>query len=321
MHKLASVLIVIGAALAGFIPTQAHAQATRTWVSGVGDDANPCSRVAPCKTFAGAISKTTVSGEINCLDPGGFGAVTITKSITIACEGVIAGIVASGTNGVVVNAPGGVVVLHGLDIDGTGTGLAGINIVAASAVQLHKSRIRNFNAANNNGWGITAAPTAATRIDVTDSIISNNGSASTGGGIRIRPTEAGTVTGALSQVKVLNNAGVGVVVDGSAATGQPMNLAVRDSAVIGNVVTGILSNTGTANALVRVAIDRTTVTGSATGVVSAGTGDITIGFSHVVANSTGVRFTAPATLRTYQTNQIRGNIVDNGTFSDIIPLE
>jgi hypothetical protein len=180
MHKLAPVLIVIGATLAGSIATQAHAQATRTWVSGVGDDANPCSRTAPCKTFAGAFSRTAASGEINCLDPGGFGAVTITRAITIQCEGVIAGIVASGINGIVVNAPGAVVVLHGLDINGVGTGLAGINIIAASAVQIHKSSIRNFNAGNNNGWGISAAPTSATRLDVTDSIISNNGSASTG---------------------------------------------------------------------------------------------------------------------------------------------
>ena len=320
MHKLASVLIVIGAALADSIATQAHAQATRTWVSGVGDDANPCGRTTPCKTFAGAFSKTTIGGEINCTDSGGFGAVTITKAITISCEGVIAGIVVSGTNGVVVNAPGAVVVLNGLDIDGAGTGLAGINIIAASAVQVNKSSIRNF-IGNNNGWGINAAPTAATRMDVTDSIISNNGSASTGGGIRIQPTGTGTVTGAISQVKVLNNAGTGVVVDGSAATGTQMTLAVRDSVVIGNVVTGILSNTGASNILVRVVIDRTTVAGSATGVVSTGNGDVTIGSSHVVGNSTGVRFTAPATLRTYKTNQIRGNIVDNGTFSDIIPLE
>jgi hypothetical protein len=321
MHKLAPVLIVIGAALAGSIATQAHAQATRTWVSGVGDDANPCSRTAPCKTFAGAFSRTAASGEINCLDPGGFGAVTITRAITIQCEGVIAGIVASAINGIVVNAPGAVVVLHGLDINGVGTGLAGINIIAASAVQIHKSSIRNFNAGNNNGWGISAAPTSATRLDVTDSIISNNGSASTGGGIRIRPTGTGTVTGVISQVNVLNNAGTGVVVDGSAATGPQMILAVRDSVVVGNAVTGIVSNTSAANTLVRVAIDRTTVTGNATGVVSTGNGDITIGFSQVTGNSTGVRFTAPATLRTYQTNQIRGNILDNGTFSDIIPLE
>ena len=85
----------------------AHAQATRTWVASVpsgGDDANPCSRTAPCKTFAGAISKTAASGEINVLDPGGFGAVTITKSITISSEGFEAGVLVSGTNGIIINA-------------------------------------------------------------------------------------------------------------------------------------------------------------------------------------------------------------------------
>src|SRR5438045_8019780 len=98
----------------------AHAQASRTWVSGVGDDANPCSRTAPCKTFAGAISKTAVGGEINCIDPGGFGAVTITKSITIKCDNVLAGVLVSGTNGIIVNDSGSgtpgtaIVVLSGL---------------------------------------------------------------------------------------------------------------------------------------------------------------------------------------------------------------
>src|SRR6202011_3799783 len=82
----------------------AQAQATRTWVSGVGDDANPCSRTAPCKTFPGAISKTAVAGEIDVLDPGGFGAVTITKSITIKAVGTVAGVLVSGTNGIVVAA-------------------------------------------------------------------------------------------------------------------------------------------------------------------------------------------------------------------------
>src|SRR6266511_2093873 len=81
-----------------------HAQATRTWVSGVGDDVNPCSRTAPCKTFAGAISKTVSNGEINCLDPAGYGAVTITKSITIDCTGTFGSILNSVTNGVIINA-------------------------------------------------------------------------------------------------------------------------------------------------------------------------------------------------------------------------
>src|SRR3712207_2348146 len=86
------------AVIALVIPASASAQATRTWVSGVGDDANPCSRTAPCKTFAGAISKTANGGEINCLDPGGFGGVTITKSLTIKCAYTAGRGLGSGTN-------------------------------------------------------------------------------------------------------------------------------------------------------------------------------------------------------------------------------
>src|SRR5947207_6028847 len=114
---------------AGFA-TAAHAQATRTWVSGVGDDANPCSRTAPCKTFAGAISKTAAGGEIDVLDPGGFGAVTITKGITIDGNATFASVLGSGTNGVVVNAGAGdVVTLRNLSIDGGGTGLNGVRFL------------------------------------------------------------------------------------------------------------------------------------------------------------------------------------------------
>src|SRR3954471_7964431 len=97
----------------------AYAQATRTWVSGVGDDVNPCSRTAPCKTFAGAISKTAAGGEINCLDPGGFGSVTITKAMTLNCRETIGSIVASGVPGITINA--GVadrVTLRGIQIQG-----------------------------------------------------------------------------------------------------------------------------------------------------------------------------------------------------------
>src|SRR5450631_4581234 len=87
------------------IASLAQAQATRTWVSGVGDDVNPCSRTAPCKTFAGAISKTAAGGEINCLDPGGFGTVTITKAMTLNCKDVgIGSILAAGVPGITINA-------------------------------------------------------------------------------------------------------------------------------------------------------------------------------------------------------------------------
>src|SRR5436305_10497233 len=112
----------------------ANAQATRTWVSGLRDDANPCSRTAPCKTFAGAISKTASPGIINCLDPGGFGAVTITKSITIDCTGTYGSVLASGTQGVIINALStDRIVLRAIDINGAGTtlGTQGVNVVQA----------------------------------------------------------------------------------------------------------------------------------------------------------------------------------------------
>src|SRR5262245_60054141 len=84
----------------------AHAQASRTWVSGLGDDAMPCSRSAPCKTFAGAIGRTIAGGEISVLDPGGYGPVTITKSISIFSDSGSgeAGILANGVNGIIVAA-------------------------------------------------------------------------------------------------------------------------------------------------------------------------------------------------------------------------
>src|SRR5512146_1681863 len=101
--RFSTLFTAIIAACAMLWSAPAAAQATRTWVSGVGDDANPCSRTAPCKTFPGAISKTAAGGEIDCLDPGGFGTVTITKSITIDCRETEGSILASGVTGVVVN--------------------------------------------------------------------------------------------------------------------------------------------------------------------------------------------------------------------------
>ena len=129
----------------GLTALPASAQATRTWVSGVGDDANPCSRTAPCKTFPGAISKTATGGEINCLDPGGFGGVTITKAITIRCDYTQGGVLVSGTNAIVVSAPDTArVILRGLDINGltvpsNGTSLTGVKVLQAKSVKIYNS--------------------------------------------------------------------------------------------------------------------------------------------------------------------------------------
>ena len=128
------------------LPAVASAQATRTWVSGVGDDVNPCSRTAPCKTFAGAISKTAAGGEINALDSGGFGAVTITKAITIDGGSESAGVLGAGTNGVIVNAgPNDVVILRHLDINGVGTGLRGVKFMAGKTLIIEDSKISRFS--------------------------------------------------------------------------------------------------------------------------------------------------------------------------------
>src|SRR5437763_7713478 len=160
MAKFRSVLQMLGLLVMSLAFTSlAHAQATRTWVSGVGDDLNPCSRTAPCKTFAGAISKTFINGEIDCLDPGGYGAVTITKSITLDCTGTFGSILTGAGNGIVINIPVGAndpfrtVRIRGLSINGTGAsgtigtriGLKGISILQASTVTVEDTVISDFS--------------------------------------------------------------------------------------------------------------------------------------------------------------------------------
>lgn len=146
----------------------AEGQATRTWVSGVGDDANPCSHTAPCKTFAGAISKTATNGEINCLDPGGFGAVTIIKSITIDCKGMTGGILGALTNGMIINGPGVVVKIRGVNINGAGNGLNGVKIISAAKVYVEDIVIDGFTLAGISAEG------ADTRVIVNNATIRNN---------------------------------------------------------------------------------------------------------------------------------------------------
>src|SRR3954454_8813789 len=172
--------ILLGSVLGFAIPllTAVSAQAqTRTWVSGVGDDLNPCSRTAPCKTFPGAISKTSAGGEINCLDPNGAGTVTITKSISIVCDYTEGGILASGVNGVIVNAPAGsIVTLKGLDIECFGSGINGIEMINVGVtLHVHKTQIRNCRASGGNGNGLLVANSSGlAQVLVADSYITDN---------------------------------------------------------------------------------------------------------------------------------------------------
>src|SRR5438105_3158488 len=162
----------------------AQAQASRTWVSGVGDDANPCSRTAPCKTFAGAISKTAAGGEIDALDPAGYGAVTITKAITIdGGGGQVASVLVSGTNGIVVqaNAQTDTVILRNLRINGIGTGLNGIRFLSGKALNVENDYIFGFT---QNGIDVALNQTFQASVHVLNSVLKNNG------GVGIRATNA-----------------------------------------------------------------------------------------------------------------------------------
>jgi hypothetical protein len=185
-------------------PQIAHAQATRTWVSGVGDDANPCSRTAPCKTFAGAISKTAPAGEINVLDPGGFGAVTITKSITIRSDHVEAGVLVSGTNGIVINAAAtDTVVLEGLDIDGVGAGLNGVQILGGNTVYVLRCAIRRFS---QSGVNVNSS-TSGIRVVIQDSVINFNAT-----GVNVQGAGGATM---IMNTTIFANSSVGIQVTGA----------------------------------------------------------------------------------------------------------
>src|SRR5688572_1473124 len=163
------VMIVLGAS------ALVNAQATRTWVSGVGDDVNPCSRTAPCKTFAGAISKTATNGEINCLDPARYGAVTSTKSLTIDREDTQGSILASLTNGVIVNITSvtdtqKAVMRRGIAINGAGNGINGVRVLAANTVTLDEVIIHGFN---QHGISVETS-TGNLKMLVNNTIIRNN---------------------------------------------------------------------------------------------------------------------------------------------------
>jgi hypothetical protein len=238
MKKLVSAAIFAVTML--LVGTQfGHAQATRTWVSGVGDDANPCSRTAPCKTFPGAISKTASGGEINVLDPGGFGGVTITKPISIISE-TEGGVLVSGTNAIIINITSPVptintnVYLSGLDIEGLGTGLSGVRIISGGTVHINKSVIRGFkSAAVGNGNGIAVVPSAVdVRVLVSNTRISNNVT-----GVLVQPTNGRKATVLLDRVTLDNHTANAV---DTFTDGAVVDLS---NSVISNNFRGVLAHT------------------------------------------------------------------------------
>jgi hypothetical protein len=301
--------IAIAAAAAGW-SAPAFAQATRTWVSGVGDDVNPCSRTAPCKTFAGAISKTAAGGEINCLDPGGFGAVTITKSITINCLYTEGGVLAGG-NGIVVNdsltaTPGtAVVFLRGLDFFGVNPPSNGVRITSAAEVHIEDSTIRRFNAANS--FGVSFQPASATQLFITRTTIANNGNGATGGGILVQPTgAAGSGRVVLRDVLLQNNANNALRVDTTGNSGPGVSVFIERSQFMSST-NGISVNVPSSNA--QLMINESLIgLNSGTGItVTGAAATARVSNTTITGNATGVTAAGGATINTYGNNRNDGN--------------
>jgi hypothetical protein len=286
--------------------TAAQAQATRTWVSGVGDDVNPCSRTAPCKTFAGAISKTAAGGEIDALDPGGFGAVTLTKSIVIdGTEGAGFGsILASGVNGVNVNdsataTPGTIkVTLRNLSINGAGTtlGVNGVNFTSGKHVSIEDCVIQNFsNAGVNVNFGASPAGVSPL-LTVRDTIIRNI----TGDAIRATTTAAGqtAIVFATNVTATRNGNGVHLLLGGRAV--------ISGSNFSHHTGTGVALEGGS-----EAFLDGNTMASNVNGVSTSGAGTNAKLCNNTIVRNTGagVIFSASGTANSCQDNKI----IDNGS--------
>jgi hypothetical protein len=298
-------------ALFALAQTSAQAQATRTWVSGVGDDANPCSRTAPCKTFAGAISKTAMNGEINCLDPGGFGTVTIIKSITIDCHEVFASILASGTNGININItnpsdPLKTVRIRNLNINGAGTsgsvgtrtGLRGINIIAANAVFVEDTLIRNFTQ-----QGILDARTTGGDLYVNNTIVQDN----TSSAIIIAPASGSTRIDATIANSVLERSQDGV------RAGSGSRVMVKRSVLSGNTANGAVVESATGTS--RLGIDDSSISGNFKGILQNAGGAVFVSNTDISFNTTGK--TGAGGLFSYGNNRLTQNGADGDAFSPV----
>jgi hypothetical protein len=322
MHKLFQakfVLSLLALVLTGLWAVPASAQATRTWVSGVGDDVNPCSRTAPCKTFAGAISKTAAGGEINCLDPGGFGAVTITKAMTIDCHYTEGGALAGG-NGIVVNAGAAdVVTLRGLDIFGVNPPTNGIRFIAGAGLIVEDTVIRRFNAANS--FGVSFAPsTAGARLYMHNVTVQNNGNGGSGGGVLIQPTGTGSAQVEFDDVRILENANVGfrALAGGTGISGLLDRVtAMRTSG------DGLAVVAGAASPPITLMIANSNFSGNTSrGIAADGIGaTLRVGQSNITGNATGVQATTSAKINTYGNNRNDGNNSDGAFTLPIIPQE
>ncbi|HKD78922.1 MAG TPA: hypothetical protein VKH81_04470 [Candidatus Angelobacter sp.] len=302
MHRISFKLLVFFA----LATTMLSAQATRTWVSGVGDDANPCSRTAPCKTWAGAISKTAVGGEIDALDPGGFGAVTITKAITLdGGGGQVGSVLVAGTNGIVVqaNAATDVVILRNLRINGIGSGLNGIRFLAGKDLNVENCFIFGFT---QNGIDIALNQANQATVHVLNTVLKNNS------GVGIRATNA---IAPPVQVVVDNSAAILDTTGMEAASHSRITLS--RSVVENASADGVKADDAASDA--QITIDHSDISFNVNGITASTGGSIAVADSKIAFNSGTAMNQAGGGISSYQTNRLHSNGA-LGTFTPIPQL-
>jgi hypothetical protein len=267
-----------------------YGQASRTWVSGVGDDANPCSRTAPCKTFAGAISKTAAGGEIDVIDPGGFGALTITKAITLdGGGGQVASVLVSGTNGIVVAAGANdVVTLRNLRIAGIGTGLNGIQFISGKDLNVENCYIFGFT---QNGINIALNQSTPASAHIIDTLLKNNA----GSGIRAANALTPNVQVVVEHTRVILDT---IGIEANTNSRVVVNHSTAESASSD----GIKASAATA----QMTISNTDASYNGNGVTAASGSSINIAFSSLAYNVTCSLNNASSTLGTFGNNRIAG---------------
>ena len=306
------ITLAIAAVLAVTLPAvSAQAQgAIRTYVSITGSDSNPCSLTAPCRHFQAAVNATSAGGEVDALDPGGYGALTIGQAVTIDGEGW--SYVAPGPSGVAisVNASSGNVVLRGLSLNGVGvTGSIGIAFNGAS-LNVQNCVIQNFSLV-----GIDFSPASASHLSVLDTLVSGNGI----NGIQISPTGSALVVGIISRVTMEGNGSSGLIVstpgDGS------IQVTVSDSVSENNTSIGLSAsaNGGTAKMMVR----NSTIANNGVNGLEADYAGATIWFSRttITGNGTGWFEYMSGVVATFGTNEIVGNNNVNNPPSSSVGLE
>ena len=286
---------------------------SQTFVSAtLGSDSNPCTRMSPCLTFAAALAQTNAGGEIDVLDPGDFGPVTITKAISIDGDAVgVAGTIPSpGTSGIVVSAGArDSINLRGLIFDGVNaSGTSGVVFLSGARLHIENCVFLGFTAA-----GMTFSPgtgsAVTTQLVVQDTTIRNNAT-----GLLIRPTGGIAANAVLRRLHIDNNTGEGLRVDGTAASGA-INATLADSTASLNAGNGIDAVSGLGNVdIMRVVAASNGSAGIQSNQSSGGTASVTVGGSVIYGNNFALEAISGAGLLSYANNQVIGNVT-NGSFT------